>query len=98
MTWLAAFDGGVRLQLYIQSRASKTEIAGVHGDALKIRLAAPPVDGAANEALVRFLSEQLGVPRSDVILVAGMSGRRKTVMVEGVGEEQVRRRLGAQDG
>jgi hypothetical protein len=98
VTWLAVVDGGVRLQLHIQPRASKTEIVGVHGDALKIRLAAPPVDGAANDALVRFLAERLGVPRTAVMLIAGMSGRRKTVMLEGVGEAQVRQSLGPRGG
>lgn len=94
MSWLAAVDGGVRLQLHIQPRASTTEIAGVHGDALKIRLAAPPVDGAANEALIRFLAERLGVPRAAVMLIAGLSGRRKLVEARGVGIEDARFRLG----
>lgn len=93
MSWITAVDGGVRLQLHIQPRASRTEIVGVHGDALKIRLAAPPVDGAANEALVGFLAKQLGVPQSAVRLIAGMAGRRKTVKVEGVGEARVRASL-----
>lgn len=93
MSWLAAIDGGVRLQLHIQPRASRTEIAGVHGDALKIRLAAPPVDGAANEALIEFLAERLGVPRSAITLVAGAGGRRKVVHVAMVAASQVRDRL-----
>lgn len=93
MSWLTAIDGGVRLQLHIQPRASKTEIAGVHGDALKIRLAAPPVDGVANEALVKFLAARLGVAPSAVMLTAGMSGRRKLIEARGVGIEDARLRL-----
>lgn len=93
MSWLAAVEGGVRLQLHIQPRASKTAIAGVHGDALKIRLAAPPVDGAANEALIRFLAERLGVPRSAVTLHTGSSSRRKIIEVQGRDAEEVRARL-----
>jgi len=76
---------GVRLRLRIQPRASRTEVAGLHGDAIRIRLSAPPVDGAANEALVRFLAERLGVPVRAVEIVAGHGGRQKTVHVQGVG-------------
>ncbi|HEU5039427.1 MAG TPA: DUF167 domain-containing protein [Gemmatimonadales bacterium] len=84
---------GVRLRLRVQPRASRTEMAGVHGDRLRVRLAAPPVDGAANEALVRFLAETLGVPRSAVRLVAGVGGRSKVVEVDGVGVAEARARL-----
>jgi hypothetical protein len=59
-------------------------VAGRHGDALKIRLAAPPVDGAANDELVRFLAARLNVPRSAVAITAGRVGRRKTVKIAGV--------------
>ncbi|PYO68049.1 MAG: hypothetical protein DMD71_06600 [Gemmatimonadetes bacterium] len=56
----------------------------MHGDAVKLRLAAPPVEGAANAELVRFLAERLGVPRAAVTIAAGHAGRRKTVTIEGV--------------
>jgi uncharacterized protein YggU (UPF0235/DUF167 family) len=69
-------------------------LAGLHGEALKVRLTAAPVDGAANEALVRFLAERLGVPRSAVSLVSGTGGRLKVVEVAGVGLESARRQLG----
>jgi uncharacterized protein (TIGR00251 family) len=68
-------------------------LAGPHGDALKVRLTAPPVDGAANDALVRFLAERLGVPRSAVSLVSGTGGRLKVVEVAGVALESARRQL-----
>lgn len=84
---------GVRIRLRVQPRASRNEVAGEHGDALRVRLTAPPVDGAANEALVRFLAERLGVTRSAVRLVAGASGRSKVVEIDGVGEVQARARL-----
>ena len=77
----------------VQPRASGTELAGRHGDALKIRLTAPPVDGAANEALVRFLAERLEVPRSAVRIEVGTTGRSKVVAVEGISLEAARRRL-----
>jgi uncharacterized protein len=85
---------GVRLTLYVQPRASRTELTGLHGNALKIRLAAPPVDGAANLELVRFLAKLLGVARSSVELTAGTGGRRKTVLVRRVTVQAVERKLG----
>ena len=63
MSWLLADGDGVVLRLHIQPGAKKTEIAGLHGEALKIRLAAPPVDGKANACLVEFLARQLGVAK-----------------------------------
>ncbi len=81
----------VRFAVRVQPRASRSEVAGVHGDALKIRLAAPPVDGAANEALVRLLAELLGVPRRAVRIESGLGSRSKIVEVDGVGADAVRR-------
>ncbi len=81
-----------RVVVHVQPRARRTEVAGLHGDAVKVRLAAPPVDGAANEELVRFVAEALGVARSAVRVAAGAASRRKTVEVEGV-EGEVARRL-----
>lgn len=78
-----------RISLYIQPRASKTAVVGMHDGAIKIRLAAPPVDGAANAALIEFIADQLGIPKSRVRLVAGASSRRKTVEIEGVDEATV---------
>ncbi|NLG77351.1 MAG: YggU family protein [Xanthomonadaceae bacterium] len=74
----------VRISVYVQPRASKTAIAGMHDGAIKIRLAAPPVDGAANTALIEFIAERVGVARSRVRLVSGASARRKIVEIEGV--------------
>ena len=77
-------SGGVLLRLHIQPRASRTEIVGLHDDAIKVRLAAPPVDGAANDELIRFLAKALDIPRGAVRLVSGASGRRKQVRVDGI--------------
>ncbi|HEX6616173.1 MAG TPA: DUF167 family protein [Gemmatimonadales bacterium] len=85
---------GIRLRVRVQPRASRTELAGRHGDALKVRLTAPPVEGAANEALLRFLAERLGVSRSAVRLASGASARAKVIAVEGVSAEAARTRLG----
>jgi uncharacterized protein (TIGR00251 family) len=80
----------VRVAVHIQPRASRSEIVGVHGAALKVRLQAPPVDGAANEALVTLLAEQLGVPQRSVRVVAGATSRAKTVEIVGSTEAAVR--------
>jgi hypothetical protein len=93
MPVITATGTGVRIAIQVQTRASRTELAGMHGEALKIRLAAPPVDGAANDSLVRFLAETLGVPRSSVTITAGLGGRRKTVLVAGVRLAEATRRL-----
>lgn len=66
----------------------------MHGDAIRVRVAAPPVGGAANEALIRFLAERLGVPRSAVTIVRGATARRKVVRVQGMDGQTVRRLLG----
>ena len=77
-------DAGVVLvlTLHVQPGAKRTEVAGTHGDALKMRLAAPPVDGKANAELLRFLAGAFGVPRHAVTLVRGEMSRQKTVRIE----------------
>lgn len=76
-------DGSITLTLHIQPGAKKTEIAGRHGEALKIRLAAPPVDGKANEALLKFVARQLGLPKTAVTLKSGQTSRQKVLELEG---------------
>jgi uncharacterized protein (TIGR00251 family) len=80
----------VRVSVHVQPRASRSEIIGQHGAALKVRLQAPPVDGAANEALVQLLSDSLGVSRRSVRVVSGAASRTKTVEVVGTTEAAVR--------
>jgi uncharacterized protein (TIGR00251 family) len=75
--------------IYVQPRASKTEIAGVHDGLIRIRLAAPPVDGAANAALVAFIAERLDIAKSRVRVISGLASRRKAVRVEGMTEAMV---------
>ena len=86
-----AADGRITLTLHIQPGAKKTEVAGQHGEALKIRLAAPPVDGKANEALLRFVAETLGLPKSAVSLKSGQTSRRKVLEISGATSEAVAR-------
>ena len=73
-----------RISIYVQPRASKTMVAGMHDGCVKVRLAAPPVDGAANAALVEFIAERVGVAKSRVRIVSGETSRRKVVEVEGI--------------
>ena len=82
---------GVRLSIRVQPRASDSRIAGVHGDALKVRLTAPPVNGAANAALVELLADTFGIAERRITIVAGASARTKIVELAGVTEEDVRR-------
>jgi uncharacterized protein len=88
---LTAARGAVRFEVRVQPRSSRTELAGLHGAALKVRIAAPPVDDAANRALVQFLAECLGIPRRSVRIVAGASGRTKILEVDGVTPEDIAR-------
>ena len=75
--------------IYVQPRASKTEISGIHDGMVRIRLAAPPVDGAANAALVAFIAARLDIPKSRVRVMSGLASRRKVVRVEGMTEVAV---------
>jgi uncharacterized protein (TIGR00251 family) len=73
-----------RIEVRVQPRASRNEIAGIREGVLRVRLQAPPVDGAANEALVRFLADEFGVPARAVRIVSGFGSRNKIVEVEAV--------------
>lgn len=83
------------LSIHVQPRAARTEVVGLHGDAIKIRLRAPPVDGAANDELIRLVAERLGLPHAAVELVGGATGRAKRLRITGAGDttEAVCRRL-----
>ena len=83
----------VLLAVKLQSRANKTEISGPLGDELKIKVTAPPVDAAANEALVAFLADQLDCPRNRVALVRGHTSRHKIFHINGITPEEVAMRL-----
>lgn len=76
--------GRVIFDVHVVPRASRSAVVGLHDGSLKVALDAPPVDGAANEALVKLLAKLLGVPRRAVTLVRGHSSRKKTLSVEGV--------------
>ena len=73
------------LEVRVQPRASRSELAGLHGDRVRVRLQAPPVDGRANAALVEFLAEAFGVPRARVTIEHGLAGRDKRVRIRDAG-------------
>jgi uncharacterized protein len=81
---------GVRIAIRVQPRSSRNEVAGLHGDALKVRVTAPAVEGAANEALIDLLATTFGVARRDVTIVSGASSRSKMIEIDGIDEERVR--------
>ena len=93
MASIRAVEGGIRVSVRVQPRAKRTEVSGAYGDAIRIRVAAPPVEGAANKALAKFLAQQLGVPRSSVRIVRGESSRSKVLEVRGVTAEAATAKL-----
>ena len=87
---ITTIDGGVRFAVRVQPRASRSEVAGLHGDALKARVTAPAVEGAANDALVDLLAATYGVSRRAITIVSGASSRSKVVEILGIDEARVR--------
>ncbi len=83
----------ISFQIRVHPRAKKSAITGEVGDALKLALTAPPVDGKANEACIGFFAKLLNVPRSSVTIAAGQTSRNKVIRVSGLSAEEVRRRL-----
>lgn len=84
---------GITISVKIQPRASKNEIVGFHGDALKIRLTAPPIEGAANALLITFLSDKLDLPKQNFELVQGLTSRNKLIRVIGATKELIIEKL-----
>jgi uncharacterized protein (TIGR00251 family) len=96
MPCIGEHTAGVVLRVLVQPRASRNHVAGLHGDALKVRITAPPVDGAANSMCIRFLARQANVPKSDVELIAGRTSRSKQLLFHwppGVDSPKARRRF-----
>jgi uncharacterized protein (TIGR00251 family) len=92
---ISSAEGGAAFPVRVVPRASKNEISGRQGEAVKIRLTAPPVEGAANEALIGFLSEVLGVRKSQIEILSGHASRDKLVCVVGLLPNEVEARLSA---
>lgn len=83
-------DGSVLLRIHVQPRAAQNQVAGLQGEALKLRLSAPPVDGKANKAVLAFLAELFALPKSALSLKSGQQSRQKTVLINGVSETTIR--------
>ena len=88
-----AADGSLLLRLHVQPRAAHDQVAGLQGEALKLRLTSPPVDGKANKAVLATLARLLDLPKSCLSLRSGLQSRTKTVRIENADEAQLRARL-----
>ncbi len=86
-------EDGVVFAVHVLPRSKKDGVAGFHGDAMKVKLSAPPVEGAANKALLKLFSRLLHVPKGDVEILRGETGRDKLVLVRGVGSREILRLL-----
>ncbi|MGO8699224.1 MAG: DUF167 domain-containing protein [Limisphaerales bacterium] len=93
-SFLKPVEGGLALAVKVQPRASANEICGPLGGELKIKVTAPPVDSAANEALIEFLAEKLGCAKGAVTIVRGHASRHKMIRLTGLKEADARQRLG----
>lgn len=82
-------ENGVIFHIHVVPKSAKNEFAGIQGDAIKIRITAPPVGGQANDACKRFLSDLLGVKKNQVTIVSGHKSRKKTVAIEGIGKKDI---------
>lgn len=91
--FLKQVEEGVRISLYIQPKASKSEIIGEHNGMLKIKIKSPPVDGKANEEVIAFLSKTLKVAKNQIELIKGDKSREKTILIHNAEIEHVRRTL-----
>lgn len=96
--WATENPKGVVVSFFVQPKASRSEIVGEHGEGeqtrLKVRIAAPPVEGAANEELLRFLKKKTGIPNSRIHLIRGETSRAKDVLFEGVSFSVLVEKLG----
>jgi len=87
-------NGFVLLNIRVVPRASKSEIVGEHGEALRVRISAPPINGAANAEVIRLLAKTLGISRSDVAIVSGQTSKAKQLRIDGVTAARLRELLG----
>jgi uncharacterized protein (TIGR00251 family) len=81
MGFVLNHPSGLAFRVHVQPRSSRNQVVGVHGDALKVKLTAPPVEGAANSACIAFMADALGVAKSALSIISGHTGRRKTLLI-----------------
>lgn len=87
-------EATITLKIHLLPRASRDEICGLHGDALKIKVTAPPIEGRANMALQRFIAKKLNLPSSQVEIMAGQRSREKILRISGISRAAVEKALG----
>jgi len=87
-------EAAITLKVHLQPRASRNAIDGVQGDALKLRVTAPPLEGRANKALQKLLAEHLGIPPTRIAIISGQRSREKLVRLSGISRAEVERALG----
>ncbi len=93
MSWITGTKHGVVLQIHAVPRAQRTALQGLHGDAIKIRLQAPPQEGQANKVLLQFLSKILGISQGQIRLLTGASHRKKRILISGLPADTIRAKL-----
>jgi len=81
MSFVLNHPSGLAFRVHVQPRSSRNQVVGVHGDALKVKLTAPPVEGAANTACIAFMADALGIAKSAISIISGHTGRRKTLLI-----------------
>jgi uncharacterized protein (TIGR00251 family) len=91
--YVSESTAGVVLRVQVQTRASKDEVVGPHGDLLKVRITAAPVAGAANKHLLKFLAKKLKIPQGQLSVKSGTTSRAKSIAIEGMSADEVRQRL-----
>ncbi|HIP83224.1 MAG TPA: YggU family protein [Desulfocapsa sulfexigens] len=86
-------DGRILIRIYVQPRASRNAFIGIHDDAVKLAITAPPVDGKANAAVVKYLASFFRIKKKDLEIISGLQSRRKSLLVTGLSEEEIRARM-----
>lgn len=81
MNFVLNHPSGLAVRVHVQPRSSRNQVVGMHGDALKVKLTAPPVEGAANAACIAFMAATLDLPKSAITIISGLTGRRKTLLI-----------------
>jgi len=92
-TWLSEKDGNLTIEIKVVPRASKSEIAGIEGDCLKVRLKAAPVEGEANSELIALFHKLLKIPRENIVIKRGSASKHKSLLIKGISTEEVLKTL-----
>ena len=94
-SWIKELSEGLLISIYVQPGSSKTEIIGMHQNSLKIKLTSPPVEGAANSLLIKFISKELGIAKSKIVLKSGEKSRSKRLILKGCSKKKVIQKFAA---